>query len=437
MKATLSTRRKNKIAIIIGITNKNKANFDYKIRESKNLAIANGIIVCGVLKQNNSKINSSTYFSEGKIFELKRIALDKQAELVISQNSLSATQIRNIEKILDFNIKVIDRTALILDIFALRARTKNAKLQVKLAQKRYQLPRLHTSISEDLDQQRGLAAGRFTNRGSGETKLELSKRKIERQIFQIKRELKTTLKNLSNQRKKRNFSGLPVVSLVGYTNAGKSTWMNQIIKEFSKAKFSFEDKKVFQKDMLFATLDATVRAIKFPNNLNFLLSDTVGFVSDLPIELISSFQTTLSEIKNSDLLVQVVDISNTNYQEMIGTTKKTLKKIGADQIPMILIYNKADKVYLDYPKLRGNSLVADAFDKKSIYELAKLINKKFSFKFKKVKLFVSFKQGKILEQLYRYCQVLTKKYYNNGIEITANLPKNKLKYYLNFLVRKI
>ena len=257
---------------------------------------------------------------------------------------LTPSQVRNLEEQTD--IQIIDRTGLILEIFGNRARSKEAKLQVKIAQLQYQLPRLRTSISNRLDQQAGAAAGGgggFTNRGAGETQLELNRRTIQDRISHAKHELKELNKDEVVRRSQRDKAGLPNVALVGYTNAGKSTTMNGLVKLFGKG----EDKQVFEKDMLFATLDTSIRQLTFPDNKQLLLSDTVGFVSDLPHNLINAFRSTLAEAANADLLIQVIDYADPHYKEMMATTEKTLKEIGVHDVPMIYAFNKADLTEAD------------------------------------------------------------------------------------------
>ncbi|KGO32559.1 GTPase HflX [Oenococcus alcoholitolerans] len=421
-------------AVIIAVENQqNEEIFDYKIEETKHLAEANKIKIVGSLNQKINRINSATYFGKGKIQQLKELVASSDADLVISQDDLTATQIRNIEKELSGDVHVVDRTAVILDIFAARAKTKIAKLQVRLAQKQYQLPRLHTSLAKELDQQAGAGGASFTSRGSGETKLELNRRTLEAQISQIKKELNDLLEAASIQSKQRQRSGLRRVAFVGYTNAGKSSWMNQMIKHFSDKVASNADKQVFEKNMLFATLDSTVRSIRLRNNRRFLLSDTVGFVSDLPHDLVASFKSTLDEAKNADLLVQIVDISDPNYHAMIDTTKETLAEIGADQIPMIMIFNKADLAGIEYPQQEGENLIASSFDERSVEEFAKVIDQKLFADFKKVRLLLPFDQGGLLNRLSKENDILEQRFTEAGTEIMVELAPEQLQRYKSFL----
>ncbi|AZZ60935.1 GTPase HflX [Oenococcus sp. UCMA 16435] len=435
MTAQLFNTEKTKEKVILtAIENqKNSHDFDYAIEEFKNLALADNLEVADILTQKYDRPNAATYFGKGKVEELKELVIARDAQLVISNDDLTATQIRNLEKMIGAGVRVVDRTGLILDIFAARAKTRIAKLQVRLAQKQYQLPRLHTSLANDLDQQAGAGGGSFTSRGSGETKLELNRRTIEDQISQIKTELKSLLASSTIQRKQRDNSGLKRVALVGYTNAGKSTWMNRIIEQYSQIVDDLEEKKVFEKDMLFATLDSTVRSVRLPNKRQFLLSDTVGFVSNLPHNLVASFQSTLEEASNADLLVQIVDISDPHYRDMLATTSKTLQQIGAKQIPMITIFNKADKAKLNYPERSGENLIASALDGKSLDAFIDLLNKKLFADLKEVELLIPFDQGSILSQLIQDNQVLRQEYNDKGTKIVVELPEAKIKRYEKFV----
>ena len=435
MAAQLFDTKKTKERVILtAIENqKNSQDFDYAIEEFKNLAVADNLEVVDVLTQKYDRPNAATYFGKGKVEELKELVNAKEAGLVISNDDLTATQIRNLERMIASDVRVVDRTGLILDIFAARAKTKIAKLQVRLAQKQYQLPRLHTSLANELDQQAGAGGASFTSRGSGETKLELNRRTIEEQISQIKTELKSLLSSSTVQRKRRDNSGLKRVALVGYTNAGKSTWMNRIVERYSQIGNDSEEKRVFEKDMLFATLDSTVRSIRLPNKRQFLLSDTVGFISNLPHNLVASFQSTLEEASNSDLLVQIVDVSDPHYRDMLATTSKTLRQIGAEQIPMVTIFNKADKAKLSYPERSGEDLIASALDKKSLEAFIDLLNKKLFADLKKVELLIPFDQGSVLSELIQNNQVLHQEYNDKGTKIVLELSEAKIKQYQRFV----
>lgn len=240
---------------------------------------------------------------------------------------------------------------LILDIFARRAKSKEAQMQVELAQLQYMLPRL-VGLHASLSRQGGGTGGGFKNRGAGETKLELDRRKIEDQIAKLRRDLEVVKEQRETQRKQRRKNEIPVVSIVGYTNAGKSTIMNQLLRKTEHE----EHKQVFEKDMLFATLETSVRQIELPDHKSFLLTDTVGFVSKLPHHLVKAFRSTLEEARDADLLLHVVDSSNEEYQYMMEVTNDTLHAVGVEDVPTVYVYNKADLANAEYPQVSGDTV---------------------------------------------------------------------------------
>ena len=325
-------------------------------------------------------------------------------------------QIRNLGDLTD--MKIIDRTALILEIFASRARSKEAKLQVQIAKLRISLPRLHTDNDKvKLDQQTGGGGGSFNSRGGGETKLEKDRRVIGKRISILKKELKDIEEKQNVTRKQRDASGLRSVALVGYTNAGKSTTMNGLLRACGKD----DDKQVFEKDMLFATLDTSVRRLHFKDNKDFLISDTVGFVSHLPHQLVQAFKSTLSEAAKADLLVQVIDVSDPNYRDMIKTTEETLKEIGVENIPMIYAFNKADLTEAPYPEILGNQITYSAKDPASIEKIVELIKENI-FKDDRIVTFkIPFSEGRYLDELNVRGTVLETTYEEDGTVVSANV----------------
>ena len=423
-----NTPRKTK-AFIAG-ANLNDPNFDYYMNELANLTEAANMEVVGQARQNEEHIIAGTYFGLGKINEIKDMAHGLKAKVLILNDELTPVQIRNLEKLT--KLRVIDRTELILEIFSKRARTKQAKLQVQLARLQYELPRLHPS-ENTLDQQRGnggSTGGGFANRGAGESKLELNRRTIGKQISIIKRELQAIDKQEQIKAKRRNQNHILKVALVGYTNAGKSTTMNGLLKEFSK----HSDKQVFVKNMLFATLDTNVRRIDLENNFSFILSDTVGFISKLPHNLIESFKATLQEVKDADLLINVVDASDPNMIQMIRTTQNVLKEIGVKNTPMITAYNKADKSQRNYPQIEGSGILYSAVDTKSIETLADLITKRIFSNYKKINLLLPLSAGKILSYLHENAQVLKESYQNDGVHIAVRLSPREQAQFAGYIV---
>lgn len=418
-----NTPRKVK-AYLAGV-NLDDSNFDYYMTELANLAQAANMEVVGESRQNLEHVVAGTYFGLGKINEIKDMAHGLKAEVLVLNDELSPVQIRNLEKMT--KLRVIDRTELILEIFSSRARTKQAKLQVQLAQLEYELPRLHPS-ENNLDQQRG---GGFANRGAGESKLELNRRTIGKQITIIKKELNAISGQEEIKAKRRNQTHIPKVALVGYTNAGKSTTMNGLLEEFSKEN---DEKQVFVKDMLFATLDTSVRRIELSNNFSFILSDTVGFISKLPHNLIESFKATLQEVKDADLLINIVDSSDPNMIQMIRTTQNVLSEIGVKDVPMITAYNKADKTDRNYPQIEGSGILYSATDSESIKLLSQLITKRVFASYQKVNLVVPLADGKALANLHEYAQIILEEYKTDGVHVTARLAPEKQAQFHQYIV---
>lgn len=409
-------------SVIIGGIENEQSNFDYTMEELANLAHADNMEVVGEIRQNIEKPVSATYFGKGKVEEIRERAAALDAEALIVNDELLPTQIRNLEE--DTGLDIIDRTALILDIFASRAHTRVAKLQVKIAQLQYQLPRIRTASINKMDQQTagGNTGGGFTNRGTGETQIELNRRVIQKQISSLRKELKEVQRDTDTQRKKRQRSDLKSVALVGYTNAGKSTTMNNILDYLDIN----DSKRVFEKDMLFATLDTYVRKITLPDKKAFILSDTVGFVSKLPHQLVEAFKSTLLEAAEADLLIQVIDVSDPNYRQMIKTTEKTLKAIGVDNIPMIYAFNKADKANIPYPTVEGNQFTYCARDQKSIEMLLSILKKELFKDYETHTFLIPFSEGQYVDLLNKNANIQSTEYQVDGTLITADVaPKLK------------
>ena len=402
--------------VIICGADLNQPDFDYTMQELANLAEACDMEVKDTVIQKLERPVSASYVGRGKAEEIKTKGKIHDAKILIVNDELTPMQIRNLGDLTD--MKIIDRTALILEIFASRARSKEAKLQVQIAQLRISLPRLHTDNDNvKLDQQTGGGGGSFNSRGGGETKLEKDRRVIGKRISILKKELKDIEEKQNVTRKKRDASGLRSVALVGYTNAGKSTTMNGLLRACGKD----DDKQVFEKDMLFATLDTSVRRLHFKDNKDFLISDTVGFVSHLPHQLVQAFKSTLSEAAKADLLVQVIDVSDPNYRDMIKTTEMTLKEIGVENIPMIYAFNKADLTEAPYPEILGNQITYSAKDPASIEKLVELIKENI-FKDDRIVTFkIPFSEGRYLDELNVRGTVLETNYEEDGTIVSANV----------------
>ncbi|MEG0077524.1 GTPase HflX [Anaerorhabdus sp.] len=368
--------------ILVGVnTLKVQESFQDQLDECIGLCQACNYDVVQVITQNMDYTDRQTCVGSGKLVEISEITHQQDIDKVVFLNRLSASQVSHITEALE--TEVLDRTGIILEIFAKRARTKEAQIQVEMATLQYELPRLALSDTSS-DQQRG--GSDVKNKGKGETKLELNRRDIVRRISQLKKELSSLDTQSQIQKQQRLKSKLPMIALVGYTNAGKSSLMNRILK----INDANEDKQVMEKDMLFATLDTSVRKVNFASKKEFLLFDTVGFVSNLPTELIEAFKSTLAAAKEATLLLHVIDCSNERYEVFEKATEDTLKRIEANNIPVIKVYNKVDNA-IDRDKTDG--------------------------------VYISCKTGEgILELL----QTIEEKLYPNEVTVTCLIPYDQL-----------
>lgn len=411
-------------AVLAGVNLNHQPDFDYSMEELANLAAACGVEVVGVVTQNLSKVNTSHYIGTGKLQDVAIMLNQHEADMVIFNDELSPSQLRNLEK--DLDCKVVDRTLLILDIFGDRAKTKEALLQVEVAELHYMLPRL-VGLRESLGRQSGGVGTR--NKGVGEKKLELDRRRIEERITALNKELETLVAHRQTQRKKRKKTELPVVSLVGYTNAGKSTVMNTLVELFTDSK----DKFVFEKDMLFATLDTSVRSIDLEDNKTFLLTDTVGFVSKLPHHLVKAFRSTLEEVKEADLLVHVVDFSNPEYEQHIRITNETLKAIGIEGIPMIYAYNKIDLKEGAIPESQDSSIYMAAKRKQGIDELIAAIRAHVFKDYVKCEMLIPYDQGQHVSYLNEHANVLATEYEELGTKLTLECRQSDYQKFAQYV----
>ena len=419
-----------KTRVIVAGVSHLQPDFEYTMQELAALVEANNMEVADTIIQNANSVSGATYFGSGKVTEVKEIANADDVQIIVLNDELTPSQIRNLEK--ETKLTFMDRTELILQVFSNRAQTKQAKLQVEIAKLQYQLPRIHPS-GNPLDQQS--ASGGLANRGAGESKLELDRRVIRKRITALRNELKTVDKTVNVQSRRRTNTSLPLVSLVGYTNAGKSTTMNGILN-FNKE--DSEDRKVFEKNMLFATLDTSVRRIDLEDNTSFLLSDTVGFVSKLPHNLVESFKTTLKEAQDADVLIQVIDISDEHWRNMIDVTEKTLKEVGVIDKPMIYAFNKADlKPGQQFPTIEGDNIYYSAIDKASIEKLVDLIKLKVFNNYKPTQLLIPYSDQKIAEEILKNTQVISKEFTNDGSLINTNLSPQELEKFNKYIQAEV
>lgn len=418
-------------ALIVGVNiNRKVSEFELSMDEMSSLAEACDMEVAGRIEQNMEYANTATYIGAGKVQEVRQTARVLEADIVIFDNGLSPIQLRNLQNELD--CPVMDRTTLILEIFSSRARTREAKLQVEVARLQYMLPRL-VGLHDALSRQGG-ASGAMSNKGAGEKKLELDRRRLEHRLTSMKKELAVISGERQTQRKKRAESGIPRVALVGYTNAGKSTIMNMLLSAYVKD----EEKQVLEKDMLFATLDTTVRRIAPPDKNAFLLSDTVGFISNLPHSLVKAFHSTLEEVREADLLLQVIDYSDENYMEHMKVTADTLKELGAETIPMIYVFNKADLCGMgQFATVQGDDrLYMSAKSQNGMDALLTLIAGKLSGGYRDCELLIPYKRGDIASYLNDNAVVLYTDYRDSGIYIKANISVRDAGRYAEYLISR-
>jgi len=400
---------------------------DNSMDELEELVYAAGGETISKVIQRRSFIDPAYFIGKGKALEIKNYCEELDIELVVFNDELSGAQLRNLEKIIDR--KIVDRTNLILDIFANRASSKEGKLQVKLAQLKYRLPRL-IGFRDYLSRE----GGGIGTRGPGEQKLETDRRHILREINNIEKALKDVEKARATKRKRREDSNLPIVALVGYTNAGKSTLLNKLIEQSEDFN---ENKKVFVYDMLFATLDTSLRKAELPNGQNFLITDTVGFVSKLPTHLVEAFKGTLEEVQYADLLLHVVDTSNKDLDIQIKTTYKILEELEVIDKPIITVFNKIDKVEID--KLVYDNRYVDKkifISSKNSTNLDKLlfmIEENLPQNFKEVNLKIPYDKQDLVNYFLDNYNVDNIKYGYDGTVLSLNINEIDYKRYLEFI----
>lgn len=396
--------------------------FRYSFKELENLCEAVYITSVATVIQNMDRPNPGTYLGKGKLEELKVISEQSESELIIFNDELTPAQLKNISE--TQSIRVIDRTMLILEIFKKRARTKEAMLQVEIANLKYMLPRLVGSYS-NLSK---IGGGSNATRGAGETKLELDRRHLEKRIDKAKLELSSIMEDRKTARKQRIANEVPCVSLVGYTNAGKSTTLNSFLE---KSLVHDEEKNVFVKNMLFATLETSTRRIVLPTKHEILFTDTVGFISNLPHHLVESFRSTLEEIKESDYILNVVDSSSSQQKLQIETTQKVLNELGVKDIPIIYVFTKSDLV-------KDNPLIEPCYepyfvisnqDKSGIDELLTYLDENLYPNISEVHLVLPFDKGDIYHFLKENRRVIKDSFVEEGFDLYVMLNELDQKKY--------
>lgn len=407
--------------VLAGLELDNAKDFEHSMEEMLSLIDACDMEVVDVIRQRLPHPESGTYLGKGKVAELKAAAEQTGADCCVFEGNLSPAQLKNLQNMT--GVEVWDRTRLILEIFSRRAKTREARLQVESAYLQYMLPRL-SGMWQHLGRQGG-GSGSRSNRGIGETQLELDRRQINTRLAELSRELETIRRTRDVQRAGRKKSSLPSVALVGYTNAGKSTILNKLVERSG----SQDEKKVLQKDMLFATLDTSVRRIRAEGNKDFLLSDTVGFIENLPHTLIKAFRSTLEEAVHADLIVVVLDVSDPYYREHRKVTEETLKELDAHTIPRIYCMNKADlveDVCDTLPKIREGEIWISAENQTGLRELTDLIVQTVYAGNETVSLLLPFSRGDLLNLLHTRAGIFEEEYRPDGIFISADCPPELL-----------
>lgn len=394
-------------AILIGVQTYTSHSFEERMEEMKELALACDIEICMSISQNLEHPHKKYYMNPGKIEEVKRILEDQECSMVLVLDAISPSVQRNLSDF--FDCEVMDKSALILEIFASRAKTKESMLQVECARLKYLLPRLQGSYKH-MDRQRGGSR----NKGTGEKKIELDARRIEGKIHFVEKELDKIHTQRSVQRNQRKKGMIKSVALTGYTNAGKSSIMNGFVNE---------EKSVFEKDMLFATLTTSTRQIETENHNVFTLSDTVGFISDLPHSLVQAFHSTLEEAVVSDLILKVVDISNEHKDSKLQVCEETLKEIGCEKVPYLYVYNKCDQTNIEYPKRVEDRIYICAKEKSSIEFLKQEIEKEL-FHMETLHVLIPYEKVSVLDYIHTNGKVHKQEYKEDGIEVDFSIQQD-------------
>ncbi|MCU0481164.1 MAG: GTPase HflX [Anaerolineae bacterium] len=408
-------------AYLVGVTVKGSRpllSVQESLKELALLADTAGMIVTGQASQTVGHIDPSTFIGSGKVEEVKEEMINLETNILIFDDELSPRHQRELERRFGESVKIIDRSTLILDIFAQHARTREGALQVELAQYEYRLPRLTRQWTHLARQAGGSGSKAGVGlRGPGETQLEVDKREIGRKISKLKEEIELVRMHRGQHRKQRTKSGVPVIALVGYTNAGKST----LLKAITGA-------DVYIADQLFATLDPTTRRFILPSNRQVLLSDTVGFIQKLPTTLITAFRATLEEIAEADLILHVVDVSHPNVLQHIESVEDTLAELDVTHIPKLLVWNKVDRLKADiYPPETDMSeyveqIRVSAVKSTGINDLLEAIEQALVKNMRPIRLLIPYERGELISQLFNIANVENQEHTNDGVIITVQMP---------------
>ncbi|QOS99824.1 GTPase HflX [Brevibacterium sp. JNUCC-42] len=382
----MSEWNKQQTALVVGclLDQRNEERMRLSMDELGELARTAGVEVLEVITQNRDRVDSAWYLGTGKIQEIAELAVSLDVDVVIFNDELSSSQNRNLEAL--FECRVIDRTQLILDIFASRANSREGKIQVELAQYSYLLPRLAGQGN-----QMSRLGGGIGTRGPGETKLETDRRHIRRRISELKQQLDDIVRTRHLHRERRKKNHVYQIALVGYTNAGKSTLLNNLTKA-----------DTLQEDKLFATLDPTTRQLSLPSGKEVLLTDTVGFIQDLPTALIAAFRSTLEGVQEADLILHVVDCSHPDFEVHMEVVDKVLKDLEAESIPQLVVYNKADLLDSDrYLPRVEDSIQISALSEQDLQRLLNRIEGIVLTGYENVELIIPMERGDVISMMHR------------------------------------
>lgn len=416
----IETRERKERVILIAVDLGDGTDVEASLAELGELADTAGAETVGTLIQNREAVHAGTYIGKGKIEELREMIWLKEADTVISDDELSPAQIGNLQE--ELGCKVIDRTVLILDIFAAHASTSEGKLQVELAQLRYRASRL-TGLGKSLSRIGGGAAGSsggIGTRGPGEKKLELDRRLIRERISMLNRQLKSVVATRETMRKQRLNNGSKVVAIVGYTNAGKSTLLNALTHS-----------DVLEEDMLFATLDPTTRSYELENGQKILFTDTVGFINKLPHHLIQAFRSTLEEARYADMILHVVDCSDEHYETHMNVVYETLKNLDVQDKSVLTVFNKIDRLQAEGksvdPLLFKDAIskevqLLSAKKKQGFDELLEKIEKILNEDFFRIEKTFSYQEAGKIQIIREYGRLDTEEYREDGIYVEAAVP---------------
>ena len=429
------TRKPRERAFLVGVEvtgDKSLLTLEDSLEELALLADTAGLDVVGQATQKLERPHADTFIGAGKVEEVKAVVEDLLADILVFDNELSPRHLRELEEKMGEKVQIIDRTALILDIFAQHANTKDGALQVELAQYEYRLPRL-TRAWTHLARQAGGGGGRTGTaggvglRGPGETQLEVDRRDIRRRISHIKEDLEKVRAHRGRYRSQRKRSNIPMIALVGYTNAGKSTLLNKLAGT-----------NIYAANQLFATLDPTTRRVELPGSHWALLSDTVGFIQKLPTQLVAAFRATLEEIAEADLLIHVVDVTHPNAEEQSQAVFQTLEEIGANHIPVITALNKVDRL----GNIEGAQAALAAFPRSAavsaltgagIPDLLKLVEEELFEAYVPVNVHLPYAQGQLISLFHEEGRIEKVEHTRGGVTLVGALPGRLIARYQEFI----